>query len=204
MSFGANYNIYKDTVDPDSKIKKLLKEEKERINSKETKVSIAHDTKKRQDLFTKNQTSRSNAKSRMFLTVAITIILTLFCVYLNKIFPGKIPESVTDILLIIIIITGVIYWIMQYIDLQRRDELDYDKINFGYLLKKPEPKSDLTTGESSETNITSVTQKECVGSECCIGTLIYNSNTGKCEDPAATAAPAIESFTPLPEYTMLH
>lgn len=199
MSFGANYNIYKETIDPDLKIKSLLDEETARINSKEKKVNTAHDTKKRQDLFTKNQTARSNANLRMFLTVAITIVLSLFCVYLDKIFPGTIPESVTDILVTIIIIAGVIYWIMQYIDLQRRDELDYDKINFGYLLKKPEPKSELTAGESStETNITSVSQKECVGSECCTGTLIYNSGTGKCQ-----AAAAIEPFTPLPEYTIM-
>lgn len=192
MSFGANYNIYKDTVDPEEKIKQLLDEEKARIVLKSTKVNTAYDTKKRQDLFTKNQTARSNAQVRMFLTVAITIILSLFCVYVDKIFPGFIPESVSDILVTIIIIIGVIYWIIQFLDLQRRDELDYDKINFGYLLKKPEPI--LGDGETStETSIKSVSQKGCVGSECCTGTLTYNSSNNKCE-----------GFTPLPEYTMLH
>lgn len=194
MSFGDNYDIYKDTVDPGGKLSSIINKEKSRIESKSIKVNAEYDTKKRQETLLRNQTARANAYLQMFLTVAITVILSLICVYLDRFFPGMIPEIVTDLLVKNIIIIGVIYWIILYIDLQRRDTSDYNKINFGYLLKTPEPPADLKNGETpTATSIDSVSQRPCVGAACCPAANGLNANTKKCE-----------AFTPLPEYTLLH
>jgi hypothetical protein len=193
MSFGADYNIYKDTVDPGGGLKKIIDDEKSRIKLKSDKVNAEYDTKKRQETLLQNQTARSNAYLHMFLTVAITVILSLFCVYLDRFFPGMIPEIVTDLLIKNIIIIGVIYLIVLYIDLQKRDTSDYNKINFGYLLKKPEAPLDLKNGETpTATSVDPASQRPCVGAACCPGGKGLSAGTNKCE-----------AFTPLPEYTVL-
>lgn len=187
MAFPSGYDVYKDTVDPGYKIQRIINDEKLRVESKERKVNLAYDTKQRQDALTRNKTYRSNAYHQMFFVAAITVILSLLCVYSERFLP-MIPETVVDLLMTAIIIIGVIYLIVLYIDLQRRDIMDYNKVDFGYLLKPPAP-IDPTNGETT-TTIVSNTITACEGAACCPSGKKFENN--KC----------IEAFTPLPEYSL--
>jgi hypothetical protein len=184
-------DLYKDTVDPDYNIQRIINQEKERILLKETKVNLEYDTKKRQETLTQNQTARRKAYTHMLLVGSVTVILSVLFFYLVRSFPDVIPEIVTDLMMTTIIVIGVIYVIILYIDLQRRDVRDYNKTDFGHLLKTP---SDPINGETNDvTKLKQSTRLACKGSECCPNN--YSSGSNTC---------FAEGFSPLPEYSLLH
>jgi hypothetical protein len=182
----ASYNMYTETVDPSNTVSTIVTQENARLNLKTDKINKAYDTKKRQDNLMASETARKNAYYRMFIVVAIVTIVSVGSVYLNMMFP-LVPQFILDLFIMIIVSGGIIYLIILYIDIMKRDKVEYDKIDFASLMK-PTVKDDkaaltTTTTDSSVVskngkdifNITSLLG-DCVGASCCPADSIFVDN----------------------------
>ena len=148
-----------------SQIKSLLDAEETRLNTKKTGIETAMHTKYRQDKFQESQTGRKNANMKIFYTVLVTSIICFLWYYLNNYFPF-LPQTAYEVGYILIITIAIIYLINQYMDIQKRSRMDFNKIDFAYLLdedniKDPNaPSSDVLSRRNKGTD-------DCTGKDCC-------------------------------------
>ena len=139
------------------KMQKILDTENGRLESKRSQVDSEYSNKVRQIFMNDNLQKKYNA----YLKITIVFICILVIIYLINIlslyFP-IIPSILINILYVIIFSGGVIYSIMIYNEIQRHDQMDFDKLKF----RKP----DNATSSSSitindETQFTSYTFGMC-------------------------------------------
>jgi hypothetical protein len=204
-----NYDMYKDTVDPDYRVRQIVEEESSRIASKALSINKEYDTKQRKDMLSASETARKNAYYRMFVVAAIILILTFGSVYLNSIFP-LIPSSVLDLFIITIVSAGIIYLIFLYIDIMKRDKTDFHKIDFSAYLKPTEKKNYGVSTTVSGDNLFVIdgtmfnilgTSSSCIGGCCCpAGSSIFVDN--KCVKKEGFFG-SIEPFSVRAEYMLL-
>jgi hypothetical protein len=185
----TSYNLYNDIIDPTNNIKALLDDEKNRLDSKKVKINREYDTKIRNDELLRSATSRKKAYYHM-LMIVILIVIVCYVLYKTQTWFPIIPGIIIDLLIIAIVAGGIIYLLWRIIDIQKRDRLDFDKIDFSYLLKEKDVKksngADILSGNIYDYNMNNA---YCVGSKCCPTDTKYIDN--KC----------VEAFTPMPSYS---
>ena len=102
---------------------------------------------------------------KIFYTVLVTSIICFLWYYLNNYFPF-LPQTAYEVGYILIITIAIIYLINQYMDIQKRSRMDFNKIDFAYLLdednvKDPNaPSSDVLSRRNKGTD-------DCTGKDCC-------------------------------------
>lgn len=196
---GANdtYNLYYETVDPSGTVSNIIGYEHNRIATRGNIINLEYDTKIRKDHFMKSNTLKKNAYFRMFMIVVIAVGVSAALVYLKRFLP-MVPDLVVDLLVIAILAGGLIFLINAYMDMAKRDRMDYEQIDFSYLLEtKKSAKNDGTAVTDGSTyNIADRTINVCMGGNCCTSGSIFVDN--KCVE---NFTGKIEPFTPLPEFT---
>ena len=149
-----------------SQINSLLAAEETRLNTKKTGIETEMHTKYRQDQFRESETGRKNANMKLFYTILVTIIICFLWYYLNYYFPF-LPQAAYEVGYILIITIAIIYLINQYMDIQKRSRMDFNKIDFAYLLdedniKDPNaPSSDVLARRRNKGT------DDCTGKDCC-------------------------------------
>ena len=202
---GYTSNFFDDVIDPSDKVKNIVDNETTRLENKEEIIDELYFSKQRNDDFVKSETDRNNAYYRLVLIILGVFILCFLIYYLQSFFPF-IPDLVIEILYIIVIAGGIIWLLLKYSDIQRRSRLDYNKIDFDYLLKEKNIVD--TTNKSLVSRGTKVRPKidndeNCVGAACCSSGKFINN---RCESFATmTTNKSIKSeFLPysiLPQYS---
>ena len=207
----GSYNMYKDTVDPSNKVSVIIQDENNRVASKKIKIDLEYETKKRKDFLLASDTARTNAYNRMFLVLVIITILAFGAVYLNSIFP-LIPKPILDLFVMTIVSGGIIYLVILYIDIAKRDRGDFNKIDSNSLVDpKPKENKDVTTittvsGETMILNGKTLmnlvsSSADCFGGCCCpAGTSIFIDN--KCTKKEGFFG-TIEPFSVRAKYMLL-
>lgn len=198
VSSGAdNYNLYYETVDPSGSVDNIIGYEHNRIETRGNIINLEYDTKIRKDHFMKSNTLKKKAYFRMFMIVVIAVGVSAALVYLKRFLP-MVPDLVVDLLVIAILAGGLIFLINAYMDMAKRDRMDYEQIDFSYLLEtKKSTKNDGTAVTDGSTyNIADRTINVCMGGNCCPAGSIFVDN--KCVE---NFTGKIEPFTPLPEFT---
>jgi hypothetical protein len=193
-----NYNLYHETVDPNGTVNNIIGYEDNRIETRGNIINPEYDTKLRKDHFMKSNTLKKKAYFRMFMIVVIALGVSAALVYLKRFLP-MVPDLVVDLLVIAILAGGVIFLINAYMDMAKRDRMDYEQIDFSYLLEtKKSTKDDGTavTDGSTYGKDTTRTVTVCMGGNCCPTGSIFVDN--KCIE---NFTGKIEPFTPLPEFT---
>ena len=201
---GYTSNFFDDVIDPSGKVKNIVDNEKTRLDDKEEIIDELYFSKQRNDDFVKSETDRNNAYYRLVLIILGVFILCFLIYYLQSFFPF-IPDLVIEILYIIVVAGGIIWLLLKYSDIQRRSRLDYNKIDFDYLLKEKNIVD--TTNKSLVSRGTKVRQeisRNCVGAACCPSGSKFINN--RCESFATmTTNKSIKSeFLPysiLPQYS---
>ena len=147
----------------------------------------------------KSNTLKKNAYFRMFMIVVIAVGVSAALVYLKRFLP-MVPDLVVDLLVIAIIAGGLIFLINAYMDMAKRDRMDYEQIDFSYLLEtKKSTKDDGTAVTDNSTYGKPDPDTDtpiCMGGNCCPAGSIFVDN--KCVE---NFTGKIEPFTPLPEFT---
>lgn len=194
-----SYDMRKDTVDPSYQVESantsILSKEFNRLQSKKEVIDEIHFTTRRQNDQMRSLTMRRKAYYRLYGVLVATVILSLVLLVLKNYFP-ILPEWIWDWLLIFTIGGGLIWAIVLYVDLTKRDKLDFEKIDFGYLLDT----SDITdNNKDKETNLLTraIDGNACGGKGCCPDGHFYDNRCNKCDSAGSNCT---ESFTTLPTY----
>mgnify|MGYP001200117948 CR=1 FL=1 len=158
-------NLHDDVVLGD-RIKTLLQAENTRLNNKKSGIESAMHTKYRQDKFQESETGRNNANMKILYTVLVTIIICFLWYYLNYYFPF-LPQTAYEVGYILIITVSFIYLINQYMDIQKRSRMDFNKIDFAYLLDEEKIKDPNAPSSDVLTRRKKAGTEECTGKDCC-------------------------------------
>lgn len=198
-----SYNIFQETVDPNLKVANLLTQEEARLTSKKKAIDPLYNTKQRHDAQLRSTTLRKNAYNYIIFVVvaAVSVVMALFIVKNN--FP-LLPEWFMNFLLVFTIGGCIIYILILYADVLKRDTADFEKVDFGLLMEvdavKQKNKNDGGAGVvlGVEEGTASV---NCVGSKCCPAQSYFWGN--KCNRTIETFSsrmPTFTSYAPMPSF----
>jgi hypothetical protein len=201
----GNYDMYKETVDPNYNIRRIVNDETTRLQLKGNMINLEYNTKQRKDIILASITARDAAYYNMIMVVSFIAIVVAGSVYLNQLM----PSVAFDLIIMLVIGVGIIYLTLLYVDFIWRDKVDYNKIDPVFLKKTPVVGT-VTSTLSGETvvapdgfswNITAASDTGCFGGCCCpIGTSIFVDN--KCTKKESFVG-TIEPFTINPTYNLI-
>lgn len=214
-----SYDMMKDTVNPSYQVghetlsdlqphsyadTSILSKELTRLQSKKEVIDEIHFTTRRQNDQMRSLTMRRKAYYRLYGVLVATVILSLVLLVLKNYFP-ILPEWTWDWLLIFTIGGGLIWAIVLYVDLTKRDKLEFEKIDFGYLLDTSDI-TDKDNDKDKETNLLTrvIDGNTCGGRGCCPDGHFYDNRCNKCkpgETYDRTDGSCTEAFTTRPMYT---
>jgi len=200
------YNVFNETVDPALNVESLLKQEESRLLSKKKVIDPLYRTKLRQDSQVRSMTQRKNAYNYIVLVtaVAIAVVMSLFIIKNN--FP-LLPEWIMNILLMLTTSGSIIYILILYADILKRDKTDFDKVDFGLLIEVDKVKESesadsgavLGTDDDDESNNLG---KECEGGQCCPeGSYFWGNRCNKTESFSNRRSSSIQPFYERPSFT---
>lgn len=165
-------DVYEKVVVP-SELQQIIDNEKVRLNEKESKVNSVYDTKIRKDEFTKSEISRKRAHQNMFYVFSAVCILVLL-IYLAQGVFFMVPDLIYALAYIIVISGGIITLLLQYMEIQKRSRMDFNKIDFGYLLDSNKMR-DPNAKNSSVLTRGTFTDADCTGKDCCPNGVFKNN-----------------------------
>lgn len=169
-------DVYEKVIVP-SGLQQIITNEKDRLEEKESKVNAVYDTKIRKDEFMKSEISRKRAHQNMFYVFLAVCILVLL-IYLAQSVFIIIPDLIYALAYIIVISGGIITLLLQYMEIQKRSRMDFNKIDFGYLLDSNKMR-DPNAKNSSVLTRGTFTDADCKGKDCCTGSAVFKNN--RCE-----------------------
>ena len=202
------YDLYNETIDisADKVQTDVLDKELDRLEAKDKAIHPYFVTKQRQDAQKRSETLRTRAYYRMLgVFFGMVIIITGLFVF-KKFFP-ILPDWVYDWLIILIIAGSIIWLLMKQVDISKRDNTDFEKIDFGLLLdveKVKESKTDITGASGA---VTVENKDHCVGKDCCpVGhSFVDNRCTPAGSENFSTNTTDnkknIKPFSPLPSFS---
>lgn len=172
-----DYDVYKETIDPNLGVDNLLDEEERRLRLKKKVIDPLHFSQTRKNEQDKSVNLRSMAYYRMLYVFLGMAIVVLSLVVFGTPF---IPEFVVTYLIIVIIAWGVIWMILIYLDVNNRDKLDFEKIDYNKLMNVKIPAK--TAADSTSLSSTAEVAM-CIGQDCCpSGTFFVNNLCVPCPE----------------------
>lgn len=180
------------TLTYQTEVKSILDREKQRLDDKKNSIDAAYAGHKRMIDLTTSATSKNKAYNLILIIVVITLLAVLGIkqFYDN----GIIPNTMLDIMNIIILAVGIIYAVVLYLDASSRSNMDFDQI----ALEAPKQKSQdeiaadraaqLSSGNLSAA--TAAANAGCVGAQCCPTGSTFNEYNKICMPSAPSSAGA--------------
>jgi len=147
----------------------VLDREKARLEAKKNGMDETYQGQQRMVDLTNSQTKKNKAYNLILIVAVITflVVLGIKQVYDN----GIIPNTVLDIMNIVILSVGMIYCVVLYMDIYNRSNMDFDQITLDQPYRKSQAEIDadranqLASGQLSDA--TAGANAGCVGAQCC-------------------------------------
>ena len=191
-------DVYEKVIVP-SGLQQIITNEKDRLAEKEIKVNAVYDTKIRKDEFMKSEISRKRAHRNMFYVFLAVCILVLLIYLAQRVF-FMVPDLIYALAYIIVISGGIITLLLQYMEIQKRSRMDFNKIDFGYLLDSNKMR-DPNAKNSNVLTRGKFTDADCTGEDCCPNGVFKNN---KCIIEAfVTIGPSNQSNPEPPKETQM-
>jgi hypothetical protein len=157
------------TLTYQTEVKTILDREKGRLDAKKSTIDAAYMGQQRMVDLTNSQTKKNKAYNLILIVAVITflVVLGIKQVYDN----GIIPNTVLDIMNIVILSVGMIYCVVLYMDVYNRSNMDFDQITLDQPYRKSQAEIDadrakqLASGQLSDA--TAGANAGCVGAQCC-------------------------------------
>lgn len=149
--------------------KEILNVEEERLKNKKSSVETERDTLNRVLLLNNSRSLLMKDYLTLLIIVLVVAGVSLLIFYVDRVFGFKHP--LLDIFLAIFIGLGIIGFFNTLIDINRHDNIDYEKINQGKLASTNNFSRHLSGSTSS--NILKTSQDTCVGADCCGPGYVY-------------------------------
>ena len=165
----TNTNSVLPSLTYQSDVKTILDKEKARLDARQGNINSAYAGQKRMVDLTTSATKRGKAYNMILIifVVSLLIVLGIKQFYDN----GIVPNTVLDILNILILAGSVIYCVLLYLDISKRSNMDFDRIDLGDPTQKTQAEleadrlSKLSAGSLSDA--TAGANAGCVGAQCC-------------------------------------
>jgi hypothetical protein len=109
----------------------------------------------------------------MKLIIFICVLLLVLSILRKK---GLINDSISNILVGIVITLGIFFIIWRILDIYWRDNMNYDEYNFNF---DPNVRNKLDFGYKAP----GIPKIDCIGNSCCTDGMIYNNEIRKCVTP---------------------
>ena len=182
------------TLTYQSEVKTILDREKSRLEAKKSTIDAAYQGQKRMVDLTNSNTKKNRAVNLILMILVITflVVLGIKQIYDN----GIIPNTVLDIMNIIILAVGIIYSFVLYADASNRSNMDFDQITLDQPPRKSQDELDaeranqLSSGQLSAA--TAGANAGCVGAECCPAGSTFNEYNRVCVPGKPTTAAATD------------
>lgn len=163
----ATYNTYGAIRQNQNDLDDIIKREQKRLDAKQQTVDGALFQQTR--LQTLNNSYRLRYKHYLYMLMIVIVVLVLVIV-LNRLGQSLtiIPETVMDMLYILVITIGGFMLYFAFIDMRRRDHMDFEKVQ---LSSPPEARTAAEDGVArrkmiSEGDLLGLSL-DCVGKDCC-------------------------------------
>jgi len=170
--------------------------EKQRLDSKKVGIDDAYNSQQRTIALNQSYAMRMRAWSYLLTVVAVSIVVSILLMFAKSI----IPPTIIDILIIVVMSGGIIWAYLIYMDIQKRDENDYNLLSMKSTYLQDPTAIDTSNATISGTSksgtsgntITSISSMlmgagaTCVGQACCPATYNYDAGQNICIAPATT------------------
>lgn len=117
------------------------------------------------------------AQKELMQIVILTCVPLLILALLAKF--GTIATNISVLLGTVVIIIGLYFAVMKFIDINRRSKQIFDEYDWGGA--PPTQDGDLVTDTSADSNMSGFNLGSCIGQACCSPGMVYNSELHKCE-----------------------
>ena len=134
----------------------------------------------------------------VFLAVCVLVLL----IYLAQGVFFIIPDLIYALAYIIVISGGIITLLLQYMEIQKRSRMDFNKIDFGYLLDSNKMR-DPNAKNSSVLTRGTFTDADCKGEECCTGINFIFKNNRCIHETFVTIGPSNQPNPEPPKETQM-
>jgi len=173
QTLSTNLNAAGSSIGPtltyQTEVKTILDREKDRLDAKKSTIDAAYMGQQRMVDLTNSQTKKNKAYNLILIVAVITflVVLGIKQVYDN----GIIPNTVLDIMNIVILSVGMIYCVVLYMDIYNRSNMDFDQITLDQPYRKSQAEIDadrakqLASGQLSDA--TAGANAGCAGAQCC-------------------------------------
>ena len=171
-------------IDPITTIDNVLINERARLEAKKDQIDKASYNQSRLQGF--NESFRKRYAFYNSIMVYIVIILLIYLgIVLLKNFVPIIPESLLDIITVILFAVAIIYTGIQVNELYSRDNMNFDKINYsGGNMISPEElaKKRQQAADSGDLSAYSAAENvnKCIGPACCANGTTWSESLNQC------------------------
>jgi hypothetical protein len=173
-------------------VQNILNDENARLAQKHTLVKAAMDGQLRMLTLNDSYRQRTAQYQNIILLAVITLALFILIVKLRSFFP-MIPESITSLLLILLI-SGAIIWaiVIYYTKIQNRDKMYYDRLRLGAPASYDNSANQLQAQKAAanQGNLFGSLGQFCIGSQCCSTGTHWSDISMSCVIGAPVVEPA--------------
>ena len=155
----------------------VLSDEVDRVNDRKTAIDNAEEERKRIIALTSSATERQRAYNTIY---AVIVAMLLGVVIIKMLYRFEfVPDVVLDILIAVVVSAGLIYSLLLYSDIMRRNNMNFSEIDFGDAPTKSQAQLDKEFKDKISSGnlggIASENDGKCNGAET-----IYNKMYGVC------------------------
>jgi len=170
-------------IDQQAKLKDIVTKENQRLQDKKDSVDKAVSGQQRAVALNESNRLRQNSYTNLLIILIITLVLFILIMVASN-YLTFIPEIVFDILSIIVISIGIYIALNRYLDIQSRNNMNFNELNLVGLPNKLAPKSP-PPGSTNSGDLLA-TLDECVGSSCCSPGTKWDQGNGVCKENFTT------------------
>jgi len=183
----------RDILTHQSEIADMVSQETERLTSKKSNIDTALDGQQRMTMLNDSYRQKYSFYLKMVLTaLTLTIVFLIIKFLSDKL--SIIPGPVWDLILIIIFSIGFIYLFYVYMDMNRRDTMNFNRLYFNVPNARKASAANAkllkggTVNKKSLSDAWSSWSGACRGADCCIGDNLTYDETAKVCVPRSTFA----------------
>jgi hypothetical protein len=155
----------------------VLSDEVDRVNDRKTAIDNAEDERKRIIALTSSATERQRAYNTIY---AVIVAMLLGVVIIKMLYRFEfVPDVVLDILIAVVVSAGLIYSLLLYSDIMRRNNMNFSEIDFGDAPTKSQAQLDKEFKDKiSSGNLGGIASEN--DGKCNSADTIYNKMYGVC------------------------
>jgi hypothetical protein len=155
----------------------VLSDEVDRVNDRKTAIDNAEDERKRIIALTSSATERQRAYNTIY---AVIVAMLLGVVIIKMLYRFEfVPDVVLDILIAVVVSAGLIYSLLLYSDIMRRNNMNFSEIDFGDAPTKSQAQLDKEFKDKiSSGNLGGIASEN--DGKCNSAETIYNKMYGVC------------------------